>query len=136
SETAAAPIERIKLLVQNQGQILKTGCLDQPYTGIVDCFKCMYTNEGVISFWPGNTANVIRYIPTQALNFAFKDYFKSLFGYKKDKDGFSLWTFGNLDLGGAAGASLLLFVHSLNYACTRLAKKGGSKCQFSGILNV
>jgi len=29
----------------------------------------------MVSLWRGNTANVIRYFPTQALNFAFKDYF-------------------------------------------------------------
>jgi len=90
AKTAAAPIERIKLLVQNQGEMLKTGRLDRPYAGIADCFKRTYADEGVVSLWRGNTANVIRYFPTQALNFAFKDYFKSLFGYKKDKDGYGL----------------------------------------------
>lgn len=84
---------------------------------------------------------MIRYFPTQALNFAFKDYFKSLFGYKKDKDGYGLWMAGNLASGGAAGASSLLFVYSLDYARTRLAndnksaKKGGER-QFNGLLDV
>ncbi|CAH7683267.1 hypothetical protein BY996DRAFT_4539570, partial [Phakopsora pachyrhizi] len=54
------------------------------------------------SVWRVNPANVISYFPTQALSFAFKDYFKSLFGYKKDKDGYSLWIFGNLASSGAA----------------------------------
>jgi solute carrier family 25 (mitochondrial adenine nucleotide translocator), member 4/5/6/31 len=63
-------------------------------------------------------ANVLRYFPTQALNFAFKDYFKRLFGYKKDKDGYWVWFAGNLASGGAAGASSLLFVYSLDYART------------------
>ncbi|KAG0147258.1 hypothetical protein CROQUDRAFT_656368 [Cronartium quercuum f. sp. fusiforme G11] len=141
AKTAAAPIERIKLLVQNQGEMLKTGRLDKPYAGIADCFKRTYADEGLISLWRGNTANVIRYFPTQALNFAFKDYFKSLFGYKKDKDGYGLWMAGNLASGGAAGASSLLFVYSLDYARTRLAndnksaKKGGER-QFNGLLDV
>ena len=39
--------------------------------------------EGFGSLWRGNLANVIRYFPTQALNFAFKDYIKTLFGFKK-----------------------------------------------------
>ncbi|KAL9677682.1 hypothetical protein QQ045_005916 [Rhodiola kirilowii] len=54
--------------------------------------------EGFGSLWRGNTANVIRYFPTQALNFAFKDYFKRLFNFKKDRDGYLLevvcWQFG------------------------------------------
>ena len=34
----------------------------------------------MVSLWRGNTANVIRYFPTQALNFAFKDYFSECLG--------------------------------------------------------
>jgi len=142
AKTAAAPIERIKLLVQNQGEMIKSGRLATPYTGIVDCARRTYADEGMVSFWRGNTANVIRYFPTQALNFAFKDYFKSLFGYKKERDGYYWWLAGNLASGGMAGASSLLFVYSLDYARTRLAndnksaKKGGGERQFNGLLDV
>ncbi|GMH07237.1 hypothetical protein Nepgr_009077 [Nepenthes gracilis] len=98
-------------------------------------------DEGVIALWRGNTANVIRYFPTQALNFAFKDYFKRLFNFKKDKDGYWKWFAGNLASGGGAGASSLFFVYSLDYARTRLAndaksaKKGGER-QFNGLIDV
>ena len=51
-------------------------------------------NEGVLSFWRGNFASVIRYFPQQALNFAFKDYFKRLFGKNKDRDGYWIWFAG------------------------------------------
>merc|ERR1712093_457813 len=141
SKTAAAPIERIKLLVQNQGEMLKSGRLATPYKGIVDCATRTYADEGLVSFWRGNTANVIRYFPTQALNFAFKDYYKSLFGYKKERDGYGWWMFGNLAAGGAAGATSLLFVYSLDYARTRLANdaknaKSGGDRQFNGLLDV
>jgi solute carrier family 25 (adenine nucleotide translocator) protein 4/5/6/31 len=54
---------------------IKQGRLATPYKGISDCFKRTYADEGLVSLWRGNTANVIRYFPTQALNFAFKDYF-------------------------------------------------------------
>ncbi|ODN78011.1 ADP,ATP carrier protein 2, mitochondrial [Cryptococcus amylolentus CBS 6039] len=140
SKTAAAPIERIKLLVQNQDEMIKQGRLASPYKGIGDCFARTYADEGLTSFWRGNTANVIRYFPTQALNFAFKDYFKSLFGFKKN-EGYWKWFAGNIASGGAAGASSLLFVYSLDYARTRLAndakssKKGGER-QFNGLVDV
>ena len=49
SKTAAAPIERVKLLIQNQGAMLSAGRLDRPYTGIVDCFRRTYAEEGVIN---------------------------------------------------------------------------------------
>ena len=65
SKTAAAPIERVKLLIQNQDEMLKTGRLSQPYKGIGDCFARTMKDEGFGSLWRGNTANVIRYFPTQ-----------------------------------------------------------------------
>eukprot|EP01018_Ginkgo_biloba_P010043 Gb_12321 [translate_table: standard] len=141
SKTAAAPIERVKLLIQNQDEMLKSGRLSEPYKGIGECFGRTIKNEGFLSLWRGNATNVIRYFPTQALNFAFKDYFKSLFNFKKDKDGYWKWFAGNLASGGAAGASSLLFVYSLDYARTRLtndakaANKGGER-QFNGLIDV
>ncbi|CEJ54263.1 ADP,ATP carrier protein [Penicillium brasilianum] len=141
SKTAAAPIERVKLLIQNQDEMLKQGRLDRKYNGIVDCFKRTSAQEGVVSLWRGNTANVIRYFPTQALNFAFRDTYKSMFAYKKERDGYAKWMMGNLASGGAAGATSLLFVYSLDYARTRLANdaksaKGGGDRQFNGLVDV
>jgi solute carrier family 25 (adenine nucleotide translocator) protein 4/5/6/31 len=141
SKTAAAPIERVKLLIQNQDEMIKSGRLQTPYKGIGECFGRTIKEEGFASLWRGNLANVIRYFPTQALNFAFKDAFKRMFGYNKDRDGYWKWFAGNLASGGAAGASSLLFVYSLDYARTRLAndnksaKKGGSR-QFNGLFDV
>jgi len=142
SKTAAAPIERVKLLLQNQDEMIKAGRLAEPYKGIGDCFKRVVQSEGVIALWRGNLANVIRYFPTQALNFAFRDYFKKLFGFRKDKDGYWKWFAGNLASGASAGASSLVFVYSLDYARTRLAndakqsKKGGGDRQFNGLIDV
>jgi len=141
SKTAAAPIERVKLLIQNQDEMIKAGRLDRRYKGIIECFTRTIGDEGVLALWRGNTANVIRYFPTQALNFAFRDKFKKMFGYKKDKDGYWKWMAGNLASGGAAGATSLFFVYSLDYARTRLANdaknasKGGER-QFNGLVDV
>jgi solute carrier family 25 (adenine nucleotide translocator) protein 4/5/6/31 len=49
------------------------------YTGIANCFTRVTAEQGFASFWRGNLANVIRYFPTQAFNFAFKDTIKALF---------------------------------------------------------
>ncbi|KAJ0983027.1 hypothetical protein J5N97_011282 [Dioscorea zingiberensis] len=141
SKTAAAPIERVKLLLQNQDEMIKTGRLSEPYKGIGDCFARTMREEGFLSLWRGNTANVLRYFPTQALNFAFKDYFKRMFDFKKDRDGYWKWFAGNLASGGLAGASSLLFVYPLDYARTRLANdakaaKKGYERQFDGLTDV
>lgn len=141
AKTAAAPIERVKLLIQNQDEMLKQGRLSHKYNGIVDCFRRTAADEGVVAFWRGNTANVIRYFPTQALNFAFKDQIKALFGFKKD-EGYWKWFAGNLASGGLAGALSLAFVYSLDYARTRLAndaksaKGDGKGREFNGLIDV
>jgi len=147
SKTVAAPIERIKLLVQNQDEMIKSGRLSTPYKGVVDCFQRIVKDEGFVSLWRGNWANVLRYFPTQALNFAFKDFFKNLMAFNKDKDGYMKWFAGNMISGGLAGASSLCFVYSLDYARTRLAndakdaKKAAqtgtvSERQFNGLIDV
>ncbi|KAI0761101.1 mitochondrial carrier domain-containing protein [Irpex lacteus] len=140
SKTAAAPIERVKLLIQNQGSMLAAGRLARPYNGIVDCFARTYTEEGLVSLWRGNGTNVLRYFPTQALNFAFKDSFKAMFNFKRS-EGFGLWVVGNVASGAAAGASSSVFVYSLDYARTRLSAdnkstKNGGQRQFTGLVDV
>jgi hypothetical protein len=82
--------------------MLKSGRLDRKYNGIVDCFRRTTASEGIVALWRGNTANVIRYFPTQALNFAFRDTYKGLFNYKKDRDGYAKWMAGNLASGGVS----------------------------------
>lgn len=83
--------------------MLKQGRLSHKYNGIADCFRRTAADEGIMALWRGNTANVIRYFPTQALNFAFRDKFKKMFGYKKDVDGYAKWMAGNLASGGVSG---------------------------------
>jgi solute carrier family 25 (adenine nucleotide translocator) protein 4/5/6/31 len=136
SKTATAPIERVKLLLQTQDAnkaILESG---KKYTGIVDCFSRVAREEGLQALWRGNFVNVLRYFPTQALNFAFKDKYKQLFGgHDPDKN---FWKFfaGNVAAGGAAGATSLCFVYPLDMARTRLAAdigKSGGERQFNGL---
>ncbi|GAB4845366.1 ADP,ATP carrier protein ER-ANT1 [Ancistrocladus abbreviatus] len=141
SKTAAAPMERVKLLLQNQGEMLKRGHLQRPYLGVIDCFKRVLREEGFLSFWRGNQANVIRYFPTQAFNFAFRGYFKSLFGCSKQRDGYIKWFAGNVASGSAAGATTSLFLYHLDYARTRLgtdAREVTMNCrrQFKGLFDV
>jgi solute carrier family 25 (adenine nucleotide translocator) protein 4/5/6/31 len=138
SKTAAAPIERVKLLVQNQGEMLKQGTLTEPYKGVLDCTAKTMKNEGLVSFWRGNMANVIRYFPTQALNFAFKDTVKALFKTAKDAPQYE--KFGkNILSGGCAGSMSLFFVYSLDYCRTRLANDAKTKTgtrQYNGMIDV
>ncbi|VDO77943.1 hypothetical protein V3C99_008933 [Haemonchus contortus] len=121
SKTAVAPIERVKLLLQVQ-DASKTISAEKRYKGIIDVLVRVPKEQGFFSLWRGNLANVLRYFPTQALNFAFKDTYNVIFlkGIDKKKD---FWRFfaGNLASGGAAGATSLCFVYPLDFARTRLA---------------
>lgn len=140
SKTVAAPIERVKLLVQNQAEMLKKGTLAEPYKGIMDCSVKTYNSEGFAAFWRGNMANCIRYFPTQALNFAFKDKIKQAFNIQKTDSNVKKFT-KNILSGGFAGSFSLFFVYSLDYCRTRLAndtksaKKGGAR-QYNGMVDV
>lgn len=138
SKTAVAPIERVKLLLQVQ-HVSKQIAVDQRYKGIVDCFVRIPKEQGFLAFWRGNLANVIRYFPTQALNFAFKDKYKQIFlGGVNKHEQFMRYFLGNLASGGAAGATSLCFVYPLDFARTRLAAdvgKAGAEREFSGLGN-
>jgi len=121
SKTISAPIERIKLLLQNQGE---STAITKPYKGIMDVVVRVPREQGFASFWRGNLANVLRYFPTQALNFAFKDFYKQYFERPRSA-GFLPFLLGNMASGGAAGATSLLVVYPLDFARTRLAMDVG-----------
>ena len=53
--------------------MIKAGRLKDPYKGPIDAFRRVISEEGVAPLWRGNVANCLRYFPTQALNFMFKE---------------------------------------------------------------
>jgi len=137
AKTATAPIERVKLLIQTQDANPKiiSGEVKR-YTGIVDCFTRVASEQGIKAFWRGNLTNIIRYFPTQAFNFAFKDSIKAMFPKADKRTEFGKFFLINMFSGGLAGAGSLLIVYPLDYARTRLASDvGGGKAQFNGLVD-
>jgi solute carrier family 25 (mitochondrial adenine nucleotide translocator), member 4/5/6/31 len=80
SKTVCAPIERVKLLMQTSSSNQR---ITKPYTSVsiyiilflsfgimdyifkvLDCFNRCIREEGFLSLWRGNWANVVRYFPT------------------------------------------------------------------------
>ena len=122
AKTITAPIERVKLIIQTQdaNPSIKSGEVPR-YKGIVDCFQRVRAEQGILSFWRGNLTNLIRYFPTQAFNFAFKDTIKEMFPNYDPQKQFLSFLATNVASGGIAGAGSLLFVYPLDYARTRLA---------------
>ncbi|PHT97556.1 ADP,ATP carrier protein, mitochondrial [Capsicum chinense] len=135
SKTATAPIKRVKLLIQNQDEMIKTGRLSELYNGNGDCFNRTMQDEEAVVLWRRNIANVIRY---SLLRIVSRD---SSTSRRTVMHGYCTWFAGNLASSGAAGASSLFFVYSLDYARTHLAndakaaKKGGER-RFNGMIYV
>ena len=117
AKTTTAPVERVKLILQTQ---VANDKVIRPYTGIADCFKRIVNEEGFWSLWRGNLANIIRYFPTQALNFGFKELYKDVLHLNRDSSHSSQFILSNLLAGGLAGSTSTLFVYPLDLARTRL----------------
>jgi len=135
SKTITAPIERVKLIIQTQdaNPAIISGEVPR-YTGIVNCFSRVSSEQGVAAFWRGNFTNCLRYFPTQAFNLAFKDSIKGCFPKYSPKKEFWQFFGVNLASGGLAGAGSLCIVYPLDYARTRLASDVGSgKKTFEGL---
>merc|ERR1712166_1380720 len=135
AKTCTAPIERVKLLIQTQDANPKiiSGEVAR-YTGIVNCFSRVSSEQGFKAFWRGNFTNILRYFPTQAFNFAFKDTIKKIFPKADPKKEFGKFFMINMASGGLAGAGSLTIVYPLDYARTRLASDvGGGKKTFNGL---
>jgi len=136
SKTAVAPIERVKLLLQVQYANPNIPA-EHRYNGIGDCFSRVAKEQGIGAFWRGNLANVVRYFPTQALNFACKDKYKKVLCPYNPKTEPGKFFIGNCASGGAAGATSLCFVYPLDFARTRLAADVGQGAdrEFNGLID-
>merc|ERR1719198_2496253 len=137
AKTCTAPIERVKLIIQTQDANPRIISGEIPrYTGIGNCFSRVASEQGIGAFWRGNLVNIMRYFPTQAFNFSFKDTIKAMFPKYSAKTNFGMFFAVNMASGGLAGAGSLCIVYPLDYARTRLASDvGGGKKTFNGLLD-
>jgi len=97
--------------------MIKHGSLDRRYNGIGDCVSRIVKSEGVTALWRGNFANVARYFPAQAFNFALKDQFKRMFAVPKTAPYWKTFS-ANIASGALAGVSHLFLTYPLNYKYT------------------
>jgi solute carrier family 25 (adenine nucleotide translocator) protein 4/5/6/31 len=135
AKTVAAPLERVKLLLQTQDS--NKQLLNKKYRGFFDCGRRIFIEEGMLAYWRGNSANVIRYFPTSALNFGFKDMFVRNYNQYDpvtQKKQFMKWS---IITGGMAGTCTTLFIYPLDLARTRMGVDVGKtgQTQFKGIFH-
>ncbi|KAF2894021.1 hypothetical protein ILUMI_12153 [Ignelater luminosus] len=130
-KSLAAPIDRMKLILQNQRSALQIlNGQRREYKGFLDCLIRLPKEQGFRSFWRGNGTNLLRYIPTQALNFSFNDFFKHYFHKLLGDTGPSPSPLLAYLSGGCAGACVTFTLYPLKFCQTRLSVDMGSgKCR-------
>jgi len=153
SKTALAPIERVKLLMQLSGSFSSVIESNGKKTdhgkyyryvamenlGSWDVAKMIYREEGLLSFWRGNTSGVIRQGGSAALNFMLMDWYKGVissilntFNYVLNYNHQSTEFFVCSDVlapflsGGLAGCTTTTLMYPFDFVRTRLAMDIGS----------
>lgn len=134
AKTITAPMEKVKLAIQNQDSNPKILSGEMPrYKGMGDCYVRHVKELGVGSLWRGNVANCIRYVPTAAFNLAFKDNIKRMFPkYNKNTD-FGKFAMSQIASGAAAGGATNTLVYPLIYVRTVLGADIGKVKKFNGM---
>jgi len=137
SKTIMAPVERVKLLMQTQDSnpLVLSGEVKR-YSGLGDCFKRVYSEQGIWAFWRGNLVNCLRYAPQQGSALAFNDMLNNMFPAYNVHTDFMKSVAVRLTSGGLAGALANTICYPFDFARTRLASdlKSG-KPQFKGIID-
>ena len=125
SATLKAPLDWVKLLLQNQAASKHMQKKKVHYTGMFDCIRKVLREEGALSFWKGNSMSILWYIPVQTFNFTLKDSYKKILNpYQREKEPWK-HMIGNMLSGGAAGSTTLMIVYPLDYIRTRAAMNIG-----------
>ena len=73
------PFTRIKIILQTQEELVRTGRLLVPFSGILDCFRFVVAEEGYAGLWRGVLYSVLSVVPTQILNFLLRDRIRKTF---------------------------------------------------------
>jgi len=116
AKTAVAPLERVKILLQVQGQ--STLPAEQRYHGIMDALRRIPAREGGLrALYRGNGANVVRLVPDIGFKFIVHDQFKIMF---TPADGSALGVLERFAAGAATGMVRTMIFYPLDLARTRI----------------
>ncbi|XP_056151645.1 solute carrier family 25 member 43 [Lampris incognitus] len=83
AQTLSYPFETVKRKMQAQSARLPHfGGTDVHFTGVIDCFKQVVKNKGILSLWNGFTANTIKIVPYSGLLFSCFEMCKQVCLYR------------------------------------------------------
>jgi hypothetical protein len=131
AKTATNPLERIKMLSQTGEHGLQTA-------GVVDLYRSIIRNEGILGLWAGNGANLLRIFPAKAIVFSANDMYRGVFRrLSKTSDDKNLPAYYAFFAGGFAGMSASACTYPLDFARGRISGKlasHGSQKEYRGII--
>ncbi|XP_050219651.1 mitochondrial carrier protein CoAc1 [Mercurialis annua] len=112
AKTAVAPLERTKILLQTRTEGFQS-------LGVFQSLKKLFKHEGILGFYKGNGASVIRIVPYAALHFMTYEQYR---GWILDNCP-ALGSGPVVDLlaGSVAGGTAVLCTYPLDLARTKLA---------------
>ena len=121
AQTAAAPLERIKLVMQCEYALQRGNVIrGVPFQRAVPTATRLLTVEGLASLWRGNAANVARALPAAAVVYARVGQWQP-FRFHRLRDGLMLWFLGSWSGAVASSALFLTLVYPLEFCRTALA---------------
>ncbi|XP_062219142.1 mitochondrial carrier protein CoAc1-like [Phragmites australis] len=125
SKTAIAPLERVKILLQTRTN--EFGSL-----GVLKSLKKLRQHDGIMGFYKGNGASVLRIVPYAALHYMAYERYRCWILNNCP----SLGTGPLVDLlaGSASGGTAVLCTYPLDLARTKLAFQVNSSDQLSRTL--
>ncbi len=123
AKSSTAPLDRLKILLQAQNKYYKN-------YGVFSGFLAIYKQEGILGYYKGNGAMMVRIFPYAAIQFAaYEQYKKLLKPYFNQKTHTSKLVSGSL-----TGMTAVLFTYPLDMVRARLAYQVHQK-KYNGIWN-
>ena len=134
AKTATNPLERIKMLSQtgehgltstNSGASKATSSARKPIS-VIQLYRTIIKNEGIIGLWAGNGANLLRVFPAKAIVFSTNDMYQSAFRkLSRTPNQEKLPSVYAFLAGGFAGMTATAMTYPLDFARGRISGKLG-----------
>ncbi|XP_075698857.1 solute carrier family 25 member 16-like [Rhinoderma darwinii] len=124
AKTAVAPLERIKILFQGQS-------VHYRHMGILSTISAVKQTEGLLGFYKGNGAMLMRIFPYGAIQFMAFDEYKKLIKHKTGK----LDHMDKIVAGSMAGITAVIFTYPLDVVRARLAFQVKGEEQYKGVIH-
>mmetsp|Transcript_13246 Transcript_13246/g.26458 ORF Transcript_13246/g.26458 Transcript_13246/m.26458 type:complete len:359 (-) Transcript_13246:124-1200(-) len=139
AKTAVSPLERVKLLMQLRHSVVEEGVAagsrNSAYSNAWETAGKVWREQGFLSFWRGNGANVVRQAGNAGLNFMLMDHYRSIIrplnalssadGHHSDRQHRRRNQISSFLSGGLAGGTATTVLYPIEFMRTRLAMDVG-----------